>query len=185
MKTIFIDCGAYKGKLIRRFREKHPGTEFYAFECHPHFDKINYGDDVHTYRTAVWVYDGTMPLYVNHKTPGVEGHSAFADKTTNHIDPNNPIMVNCIDFDKWLKDNFLNRSDIEIHVKMNIEGAEYPILEHCLKRGSINLINFLYIQWHYMKIPSITEERHRNLVRELQGLTISKNFQLYHGYGQI
>lgn len=181
MTTVFIDCGAYKGKLTRRFREKNPDAKFYAFECHPHFEKINYGDDVHTYRSAVWTHDGTMPLYVNHKTPGVEGHSAFADKTTNHIDPNHPIMVKCVDFSCWLACNFAENNKV-LHVKMNIEGAEYPVLEKCIVDKTISLIKYLYIHWHYMKIPSITVERHRKLVNELAKIS---SLTVYNGYKKI
>ncbi len=38
--------------------------------------------------------------------------------------------------------------DRVIHVKMDIEGAEFPVLRHLLKDGSIALIDHLYVEFH-------------------------------------
>lgn len=180
MKVVYIDCGAHVGRILNVFRSKHPEAEFYAFECNPHFTNKNYGNNVNIIHSAVWTFDGTIPLYVNDQQIISESNSIFPDKTTGELNKEKPIIVDCLDFNKWL----LYKFDLSccIHIKMNIEGAEYPVLEHCISGKSINLINFLYIQWHWEKIPSIGKARHDNLVQALQKINTLK---VYEGYGRV
>ncbi len=177
----YVDCGLFKGSLFARFIKNRPQSHFvcYGFECNPHFTRFNYGNEITVYHKAVWVHDGTLEFFTNRARPTIQGHSVFGDKRTGNLDKK-PIEVQCIDFDVWLKSKF--QPGDEVHVKMNIEGAEYPVLEHCVDNGSISLITFLYVQWHYNKIPSIGPDRHRKLLDRLNkvsGLTV------YPGYGRI
>jgi FkbM family methyltransferase len=181
MKTVFIDCGAYKGKLIKRFRDKHPGCKIYAFECNDYLNKVNYGDDVERINSAIWINEGKLPFYMNLRVRGIEGHSVYSDKTTGKLDKNNPVTVNCIDFSKWLINKF-SIGEYNVHVKMNIEGAEYPVLEKCIDDNAITYINHLYVQWHYMKIPSIGKGTHVKLVEKLKNV---KTLTIHNGYGDI
>jgi FkbM family methyltransferase len=60
------------------------------------------------------------------------------------IDKN--LEVKCIDFSKYLKNNF-NKNDYVI-CKMDIEGAEYDVLGKLIDDGTIDLIDEIYIEWH-------------------------------------
>jgi hypothetical protein len=60
-------------------------------------------------------------------------------------------------------------------MKIDIEGAEFNILNKMIEDGSINFIDRIYIEWHYKKIPSITEEQHSTLLNN-----ISKNIPIYY-----
>ena len=86
--------------------------------------------------------------------------------------------VTCIDFPKWLKEN-INKEDY-IVLKIDIEGFEYVLLEKLLEENMIDLINVLYIEWHWKKIKSITEERHNNLITKLKakGIEINEQFDV-------
>ena len=56
------------------------------------------------------------------------------------------IKVKAIDFGQWLKNNY--RKEDVVFVKMDIEGAEYPVLEKMLKDGSMTYVDRLYIEFH-------------------------------------
>ena len=157
MKT-YIDCGAFVGRTL----EKYPASEYkrYAFECNPLLADVKYPEDVEVIREAVWVKNGIINFYVNNANHETEGCSVYKDKTTGDL--NTVLPVQCIDFSEWLQP-----SSYTI-VKMNIEGAEYEVLEKCIETGTINLIHELFIYWHFGKIPSITAERHDNLVQKLK-----------------
>jgi len=178
----YVDCGVFNGKIMRRVLSSNrygPKYHAYAFECNPSLAHIRYGDGVTLYHRAVWVDDSTLKFYINTKHPRIQGNSLFKDKRTGSLDKDHPVEVKGIDFSKWLSDTFT--ADDYVVVKMNIEGSEYPVLEKCVNDGTIDLINELHIQWHYNKIPNMTE-RHKRLVANLKSV---KNLKMYHGYGVL
>lgn len=56
------------------------------------------------------------------------------------------LNVQCIDFSEYIKQN-INPTDYVI-CKMDIEGAEYEVLQKMIKDETINIIKELYIEWH-------------------------------------
>jgi hypothetical protein len=69
-----------------------------------------------------------------------------------------------------------------IIVKMNIEGAEYKVLNKMIRSKSINYINELFIEFHYKKMD-MPENEHNQLVGKLEksGLDV----QLWGGVKRI
>jgi len=166
-RKIYIDCGAWRGYSILAFK-KHYGDYFdmYAFECHPKLKrglenlsrkmrpkKFNFIDK------AVWICDEKVHLYPGPKRKSQSSSVMFSKRR--NVCKNNPVIVCAIDFSKWILDNF-NKDDYII-CKMNIEGAEYDVLEKMLKDGSIKYINRLYVQWHYKKLKDFSVERHNKI----------------------
>lgn len=182
----YVDCGIFKGSILRHFLKNPaygPSYRLYAFECNPSLSHVNYGDNVTTIRKAIWTHDGEVELFVNHKgadmTPTrIEGHSVYKEKRTGRLDKDHPIKVPCIDFSAWLQRTFTPEDYVV--VKMNIEGAEYDVLEKCVADGSTALIDELHIQWHFNKI-SVIGDRHNTLIWALNKLPL----KLFNGYGKI
>jgi FkbM family methyltransferase len=177
--TAFVDCGAFRGKALNWARKRYGDKcSLYAFECNPRIPH-SYGKDVKIIEKAVWVSDGNLRFYMNIKKPTIEGHSVYKNKTTGNLDKEHPVIVESIDFSNWLKKTF-NEKDIVI-VKMNIEGAEYDVLEKCVKDGTMTIIKELHIQWHSKKIPGL-ENRHRELLEQLNKIV---SLKLFNGYGNL
>jgi hypothetical protein len=57
--------------------------------------------------------------------------------------------VQCIDFGKWIIDNF--QQEDYIHLRMDIEGAEYTVIPSMIKDKSINYINCISLEFHAHK----------------------------------
>jgi hypothetical protein len=57
--------------------------------------------------------------------------------------------VACFDFSRWLSDLRTShpRPDV-IVVKMDIEGAEVPVLQKMIEDGTDALIDELLVEWH-------------------------------------
>jgi hypothetical protein len=53
-------------------------------------------------------------------------------------------------------------------MKLDVEGAEYPVLEKMVADGSIELIDELLVEFHWHMNESITKDRHDRLVNELR-----------------
>ena len=168
MKKVFIDAGCHKGESVDAFmKSKHydPSFEIHAFEpeselheglfYHSHIDCLH--------PVAVYIYKGTVNFYDTIGT-NKSGNSICSSKTTATLDKKHPKKVPCIDFSKWIENTF-NKGDL-IYLRMNMEGAEYPVLTKMLMDGTIRYINRLSIRFHWEKI-NYPQSMHKALVSEL------------------
>jgi FkbM family methyltransferase len=164
---VYIDCGSYEGGTIRKFIKSSYYTDdfkIYAFDPNPRLTQSNYNDNVTFIQKAVWTSDDIINFYINTKNIKKQcGSSIIKEKITGSLDKENPIKVNTIDFSSWLKNNFTIND--YIIVQMNIEGAEYDVLNKCINDGAINLINILFVQFHEKKIKLGVEKHNKLLIR--------------------
>ena len=166
MRKIFIDCGGHVGESIELFKSSKEYTEefeIYSFEPAPNVAKeykdwkgINFSDK------AIWVYDGTITFYLAAIT---DGNTLFKGKQTGHIDRDNPIDVGCIDFSQWVIKNFSQKDYIIL--KMDIEGAEFRVIDKMLKDGAMDYIDKLYLEWHFAFDGFPDSVRYNRLLVEL------------------
>jgi hypothetical protein len=56
-------------------------------------------------------------------------------------------QVPCINFASFIKNNF--SSNDNIHIKLDIEGSEYPVLKEMIRQGVLHWVKFLAIEWHH------------------------------------
>jgi FkbM family methyltransferase len=179
---IYVDCGAYKGVILNHFRNNPLyGRDYlcYAIECNPSLYHVSYGPGVIPIHKAAWISKGEISFYRDPKCFNSQGNSVFKEKTTGHLDREHPVIVQCFDFSEWLKSTI--KPDDYLVIKMNIEGAEYPVLNKLIVDETINLINELHIQFHWKKIR-MDEHEHRLLVNKLSKI---QGLKLYSGYGRI
>lgn len=171
-RKIYIDCGAWEGDSILAFKKYHKDYEIFGFECEPRLEKdlvaLSLKEKFYLFFKAVYVQDGPICLYQGIKD-FTESSSVLANKTT-YIDNKNFIEIEAIDFSQWVIDNF-DRDDF-IVCKMNIEGAEYDVLEKMVEDGSIHYINHLYIEWHSKKIRGFDQKRHADLKEMLSNMVV-------------
>lgn len=180
--NVYIDLGAYRGLYVRRFKKSSmfkSGCKIYAFECNPHLANIDYGSDVTRIQKAAWIYDGELDFYISKKNPSkVQGSSICREKRTGNLDKEHPLKISCIDFSKWIEHNF--QKDDNIVLKINIEGAEYDILEKMIADGTIDYINTLFVQFHRERI-GMSIDKHNKLINALKEHSV----KFFPGYGNF
>lgn len=98
-------------------------------------------------------------------TEFLEGGSLDANKTTGGLN-RTPVQVECIDLSKWLLERYESWGDSEIHLKLDCEGAEYPLLEKLIETNALQRINRLYVDWHWHKI-GMPQAAHEDMLRKL------------------
>jgi len=153
-------------------------AEFFAFEPQPELVACVEGvrcrhpeTPIHFFDKAVWVHDGTMDFYLatewgpNHRGGStlLAGHVKNAAK----VDYSRPVTVGCIDFSRWIRHNFSRRDHLV--VKMDIEGAEYPVLEKMVVEGTIDYVAELIVEFHWQMNEQLSQERHDALRAALEG----------------
>ena len=93
---------------------------------------------------AAWIYDGQVPFIDDGVASCLAPDGVPLLPEAMQLDPQRPRLVDCVDFAAWL--DRLNRD--EIVLKMDVEGAEYAILERMVETGAIDRVGLLLIEWH-------------------------------------
>lgn len=169
MKLAYIDCGSFDGDTYRRFLNTWPNAasfESYLFEPDARIE-----GPAQTRREAAWVHDGSMEFFYGDPQSSTLVH----DKTTGAVDYTHPIIVPCFDLARWVQ-----RFDgyDQVVLKLDIEGAEYAVLEHMLEQSVLGIVTHLYVDWHWYKI-GVSEQVHHALISRIKyvtGLVPEENF---------
>ena len=100
-------------------------------------------------RAAAWTEDGTVKFH--------------EDGSGSRVSSEYGVDIPSFDFSHWLR-NLKRRTKADVFVKMDIEGAEYPVLERMVDEGTDRMMSELLVEWHNQ--PNGLDERLRCPVRE-------------------
>lgn len=171
MRKVFIDAGGYTGDTVQLFLEKYPDAEqfeIFCFEPNPNLKEHHKwwppGCEFYTFLPkAVWIADCKLNFYL---AANPLGSSLIKSKGgRSKLDKKHPVEVEAVDFSKWIKDNFTKEDFIVL--KMDIEGAEYQVLQKMIDDGVIFYIKELYVDWHARKLENFDKKIHENMVNFL------------------
>lgn len=185
MRNAFIDLGSFRGDIIRKYVSSplySPSDIIHAFEPNPIIPKaffLLYPPQAIIHREAAWIEDGEIDIFINkdnRKT--VQGTSVCKGKITGELDFDNPQPVKCIDFSEFIRKLYCEIDCGEIRVKMNIEGAEYALLNKMCDDKSIELIDTLYLRvhWHKIGMPESNNIALLNRLSEVKTLTLKTDY---------
>ena len=156
MKKLFVDVGGFTGDTVELAKSD---EDIIVFEPNGSLP-AQPTDRLIWVTAAAWIYDGKAPLYKGLKG-GIE-YSLLPYKVNVHDDEF--ILVDCIDFSKWIKEQAQTGYYKEIRVKMNCEGAEYPVLSKMVRDKTYTLVNEWTVAFHWHKLAGWTEERHEKFL---------------------
>lgn len=158
-RNIFIDLGCFDGDTIAEFKNwsklAYPKAEWeiHGFDPNPDLEKDWRREEGVTFEaSAAWLYDGTIALTVR-PPDRPYGSTVMPEKVD--WGQGKIVTVPCFDFAKYLE-QFKN--DFVI-VKMDIEGAELPVLTHLIEQGADQFIGKLMVEWHDAKMPAYPSNR--------------------------
>ncbi|MCK4686623.1 MAG: FkbM family methyltransferase [Candidatus Lokiarchaeota archaeon] len=180
---IYIDAGCHNGDSIKDFFSG-KFFDFKALSVDPK-DIISFGiDPLNTYqkewekitnkygtifiRKAVFTSDGSIDFSEKEKEKDVD---CTIMKNKRRYKSGNIHKVLCFDFSKFLA----GLEDDNIIVRMDIEGAEYPVLAKLITEKTIFKIKFLGIEWHAHKMLSDLDFKRQQLelIQKLNSLNIN------------
>ena len=162
-QKIFVDCGFNAGEMLERFVKALPSFQFYGFEVncqyfaesaaelqkrHPNILGLNF--------SAVSDHDGTAKFHIAGQKRGIlrgEATTILPDFREEEFIQERRYEVPAIDFSRWLKEMVARHMEADgskpfVAVKMDIEGAEYAVLEELVHDGTITLVSELMVEFH-------------------------------------
>lgn len=187
MAKIFLDCGTHYGEGLRQFSDMfHMDEEWkiHTFEANPVTYEVfksrrlpHLGGNVLAYNYAVTTYDGEIDMYI--ESPDTEIRDTGQGSSIVSKDKWNPqdgilkfkeelVPVPCIDLSKFVE---LNTSEDDfIVMKLDVEGAEYDILDKMLEEMTLHRISHLFVEFHAKYFTNLEEMQQRefNLVNKIK-----------------
>lgn len=156
--NIFIDCGANLGQGYERLNSKYNLSSYkiimfdiipeacnFLRNKYPNYSVINkgvwYKDEIREIRIENADIDGVRG--VGHESNILVDKHKRTDSGLKHSWTN--IKLECIDFAKYLQ---TFESDTNIFLKLDVEGAEYEIIDHLIETKTLPLIKKLNVEWH-------------------------------------
>lgn len=156
---IVIDAGANIGDISERLASK--GAVVYAFEPDPYaFEKLSdrfaRTPNVKLFKAAIGERADRVKLYRSNNfelNPDLlsQSSSLFRDKI--NVSDAEYLDVDQIDIVEFVRSL---AAPIRI-MKIDIEGAEVPVLEALIQSGMIDKIERLFVETHETKIPQLRE----------------------------
>ena len=163
-RKLFLDCGGFDGCSALMFLLSNPEFECISFEPNPDMWRHFKGIPTKLVKKAVYTYDGTIDFTVD----PVDGDGSTlvsgkkVDYTGSMENTSCPVIsVPCVDLSRVLEEASAEYDVIVL--KLDVEGAEYDILEKILGDGTISVIDKLYCEFHAHKME-IEEGRHERVM---------------------
>lgn len=153
-----IDLGAFNGDSALHFITYPDITEIDAYEPNDQFKSIwraiSKVYPIKFINKAVYTFTGEIDFYLR---PGEFplGSTLMESKIQNA--PAKKVSVPCVDILEILPDK-------EYCLKVDVEGAEYDILERIINYGNPDLIDRLYVEWHDSKMTSHNSIRQSSII---------------------
>lgn len=166
-ENLFIDCGGYDGCSVIKFLLKNPGYDVVSFEANPELWKYYKKLPTQLVKKAVYDYDGIIeftldPIDADGSSLIKEKIIDFNQKVKNEDCPK--LQVECIDLSKEIES--YSKTYKNIVLKLDVEGAEYAILEKMLADETLKYISHLYAEFHWNKI-GMKKEKHDILIESV------------------
>jgi FkbM family methyltransferase len=195
MANVFIDCGTHYGEGLREFMKMFQMGEdwnIHTFEANPVTYSVfesrrlpHLSKNIKAYNYAVTTHDGTIDMYV--ESPDTEIRDTGQGSSIISKDKWNPqdgilkfkeelVPVPCIDLSKFVE---LHTSEDDfIVMKLDVEGAEYDILDKMLEEMTLHRISHLFVEFHAKYFTNLEEMRVREakLVNKIK----SEGINLHH-----
>lgn len=173
--AVCVDLGANVGTFTRRMAAR--AARVVAFEPDPWTAgelrrRLADLDNVEVIEAAAGTREGTLtmyraPEYDGDPAKGSESTSSFAEKR--NVDPDKTIEVREIDFPAWLA-----AQDTPVRLlKIDIEGAEVPLLEALLDHPGLGKVEMIFCETHETRLPMLAE-RTEALRRRAASMTTPK-----------
>lgn len=166
----FIDCGTNLGQGLNHFNTKYTlfnNSEWhiYTFEANPNINiqqLFSHVQNITFFNKAIWIENTTLEFRSQGNDKSLTGEGSKIEQVHKLCNPTNVqykiMQTQAINFSEFL--NTIKSQYSKIIVKMDIEGAEIDVLNHCINKNTIQYIDELYVELHE-RFNYVRDEHHK------------------------
>jgi FkbM family methyltransferase len=147
-RPVIFDCGANIGMATLFFKWLHPSCEIHAFEPDPETFGVlsenvtrNKLTDIKLHNVALVARPGRLDLFIPAGPPGSPLMSTLSRRSGD-------VSVRRLTVDGKLLSTYVGAGEIDF-LKMDVEGAEEPVLRELASTGRLRKIKELAIEYHH------------------------------------
>jgi FkbM family methyltransferase len=140
---VILDCGSNIGLSIIYFKMKYPKSRIIGFEASPFIFKIlsqnvnkNKLSDVSLFNVALFNTETELPFYVHDEKPQIASLKSM-DESGKKVFVKTAFLS-----------GFIKREGTVDLVKMDIEGAEWEVVQELDEAGVLQMVNQYLIEYH-------------------------------------
>lgn len=185
MRKFFLDCGTHLGQgltEISKILNVDDTWEVHSWEANPYtfnsLDKTTFPEFYHFYNLAISDNNGIVELNVETIDGTDCGQGTSIVERERWLNPMHKgsflktVQIPCLDLSEWIKNKSKDISFLA--VKLDIEGAEYNVLEKMIKDETIDLVDHLFIEWHARFFPdkNLYYQKQDHIIKLLQNKNI-------------
>ena len=155
--SIALDLGAHKGEYTEKLAKT--GAQVHAFEPEPMLfaalqERFVDTPNVILHQAAIAAEAGRMTLHVEmHEGAALPGMSNTLVEGHRNAGDGPSIEVECVDFFAFLE----SLGSVPALIKMDIEGAEVPILERLIEERRLDRVGMLFVETHERQVPPLRQ----------------------------
>lgn len=156
---IVIDCGANVGDITKAFAETQ--ATVYVFEPEPYCfpileNRFSGFPNVKLFNKAVGIENRAINLYRTQNF--VEDPEFLSQSSSVYISKKNVCDSNAVEVEQIDFVSFVQTLPKKVAIlKIDIEGAEVPVIEHLLDTNAIERIDYVFAETHEKQIPQLFE----------------------------
>ena len=163
-----IDLGFNLGAIYNRIRQVNKNSFYYGFEIQS--DLVNNARQIKDQNFSIihgaaTDRDGYIQFYEPKSwSKNYKGGATIMSGKNNLAET--PISVPSIDLSNWLEDH--SNGEEKYFIKIDIEGAEYNLLENLINKNSLTHFKGVAIEWHCSKLGEQNEAKYlarKNLIK--------------------
>ena len=168
-RCVFIDGGAHFGESYTAFQKtelfKRYTWDIIAIEANPKLaEKLPKAPRSTVLAKAIWTNEGTLDFHMENDVSGANSiYDRFKEGATT-------LTVPSMDFSQWVQKTV--QPDDYVILSMDIEGAEYDVMDKMLKDGTFKYIDRMYVEFHPYLLTDVgrnqADKRGRQLLREVE-----------------
>lgn len=164
-ESLFLDLGAGSGEEIAECLEN--GICVHSFEPNPFLFKrlknlYNETPNLTLHHAAAWNKNGNRKLFAKNSFNEINGGCTLFGTKTN-VSKKKFVRVETIDIGEYILG--LGR-DVDL-LKIDVEAAEYVIIERVIESGAIEKVKNIYCEDHSRKMSDKSWRKHRIEVLDL------------------
>ena len=158
---VFLDCGTNMGQGLNEFDSKlklinQPDWKIYCFEPNPCIGLTTLfpkATNITYLQKAVWIKNTSLEFCMQGKdADNLNGLGSKLEVVDKKYNPGNCRFkletVEAIDLSEFILKLVKEDSNVEIYMKMDIEGAEFEVLQHLIDTNTIRYIKEVYCECH-------------------------------------
>jgi len=163
--SVVFDIGAYKGEFAKKIHKKY-GSKIYCFEPIKKFCRIieSRNRDFRVYNFGLGGSTRSQEIYMMDNATSIFNYAEVHKYTT----------IQIMDIEEVIRSLDINHVDL---MKINIEGAEYELLNRIIEKDIVSKISNIQIQFHLFVDNAISErEKIQEKLQKTHKLTYNYDF---------